>query len=657
MQAGPVRYGAILCALCLVITGAGAFGAPLRTSSSPVGTPATAKRVHGANPQVILLGHRAIEPAVDHNFVGTVEAFAFRARRTGTAASISVYLDARNRAHTLFAGLYSSRDGRPRTLLTSGLRRSLRAGAWNSVAVRWARVRSGTTYWLVVLGKGGAVYFRDRRSCSGDRSAKRSMRSLPMTWPHGRNSRVCLISAYVKGAKGSGGTKVLGPHAPSGTSGTGTGGGPSPVNTTGPYFTASSGTTLSCSNGCAVVGQTLGVNSGVWTNSPSSFRYKWERCTTTSAQPPSTGSCSAIGGATSSVYTVGSADVGHSLVPVVTASNGAGASSPTSLAGTCNTGEMLGVTAGSYFANSSSVPTSVPAGCSPISAVVGATQASEKFCTNAVTTCGYADPLNQTVGVPAGVTPSTTGACAAYTNGARISSGTVTINGCKITGQIYVSGGTVTVENSDLSVNDEGGAGAPIEAHGGTVIAEYDTIHGLGPTPSGSMAWAIYDCCGSPAATVDHVFVYNADRIFMNLANSSQTPTVTNSYCWSNAEVKYSGTEEHAECIYTQPPASLTLKNTTLINWRDQTAANFVDDNTGSPGSVIDLENNLLMGGDYCVYGGGNYANSDTYISNRFSRALYSNCALFGPSASGYDAPSITDSGNIWDNTGASLSP
>ena len=51
---------------------------------------------------------------------------------------------------------------------------------------------------------------------------------------------------------------------------------------------------------------------------------------------------------------------------------------------------------------------------------------------------------------------------AAYTNGARISSGTVTINGCKITGQIYVSGGTVTVENSDLSVNDEGGAGAPI---------------------------------------------------------------------------------------------------------------------------------------------------------------------------------------------------
>jgi hypothetical protein len=35
----------------------------------------------------------------------------------------------------LLAGLYSSRHGRARTLLTSGLRRSPRAGAWNSVAV------------------------------------------------------------------------------------------------------------------------------------------------------------------------------------------------------------------------------------------------------------------------------------------------------------------------------------------------------------------------------------------------------------------------------------------------------------------------------------------------------------------------------------------
>ena len=52
--------------------------------------------------------------------------------------------------------------------------------------------------------------------------------------------------------------------------------------------------------------------------------------------------------------------------------------------------------------------------------------------------------MNHTAGVPAGVTPSTTGACATYANGGSISSGTVTINGCKITGRISITGGAVT---------------------------------------------------------------------------------------------------------------------------------------------------------------------------------------------------------------------
>ena len=147
---------------------------PTQAVSKVVHTNLKRKRgSHGA--QVILLGDRAVESTVDDNFVGTVEGFAFRARRSGTAASISVYLDTRNRATTVFAGLYSSRHGHPQSLLTSGLLRYPKAGAWNSVAVGSARLRSGTTYWLAVLGKGGAIYFRDRnrRLCTGERSSKR----------------------------------------------------------------------------------------------------------------------------------------------------------------------------------------------------------------------------------------------------------------------------------------------------------------------------------------------------------------------------------------------------------------------------------------------------------------------------------------------------
>ena len=170
---------------------------------------------------VILLGEQAIESTVDHNLSGTAEGFAFRARRSGTAASISVYLGARDRATTLLAGLYSARHGHPESLLTSGLLRSPKRGAWNSLGVASARLRSGTMYWLAVLGKGGAIYFRDRRNrlCPGGKLSKRRLRSLPRLWPGGRKSHACGISAYVSAAA----TKVLSTNAPAGTTTTSSG--------------------------------------------------------------------------------------------------------------------------------------------------------------------------------------------------------------------------------------------------------------------------------------------------------------------------------------------------------------------------------------------------------------------------------------------------
>ena len=246
-------------------------------------------------------------------------------------------------------------------------------------------------------------------------------------------------------------------------------------------------------------GPDAAVDDGAWSNGPTSFSYQWDRCTTTSAQPPTTGSCSAISGATGSAYTVQSADSGHSLVPVVTASNGAGASAPTNLAGTCDTGEMLGQTAAAS-GNGTAVPSAAPAGCSPISAVVASAQTGERFCTNAVTTCGYADPMNQTAGVPAGTNLSTTGACASYASGGTISSGTVVINGCRITGHINVMGGTVTVENSDITASDTAQSigGVMVSCSTCSVTVKYDTIHGTagggsGGGPAGELEFGVYD--------------------------------------------------------------------------------------------------------------------------------------------------------------------
>ena len=434
------------------------------------------------------------------------------------------------------------------------------------------------------------------------------------------------------------------------------GGAGAPVNSVGPYFTAStlSGSTPgTCNNGCAVVAHTLAVSTGTWSPTPTSYGYQWYRCTTTSAQPPITGSCTGISGATGSSYTVQSADSGHSLVPIVTAFNGGTASTPTGLSsGTCDTGEMVG-SVGLQDSGYHAAPTSQPAGCSPISAVVGTSQTAEEFCTNAVTTCGYADPLNKTAGVPAGVTPSTTGACATYANGGSISSGTVTINGCKITGGLSISGGNVTITNSDLGGwADPGGSNPPINISGGTVNVNHTTLHGLGPNQQGIQMFEYVH--GSGVLTVDHNFTYNGSRIGHNTSTAAVGLTVTNSFCWLSA----AATNDHYECTYTGPPSNTTIQNSVFLNWHTQTGATYTDDNTGSCCSTaLDFENNLLGGGGYTLYGGYRTpnlinANADTIIGNRFSRVAWPGGGNTGVTA--FVSPSSTQSGNIWDDTGAS---
>src|SRR5512135_3300354 len=62
-------------------------------------------------------------------------------------------------------------------------------------------------------------------------------------------------------------------------------------------------------------GKTLTEAHGSWTNEPTSYGYRWNRCTTTGTQ------CEAIAGATAQSYTLIGADVGHTIVVKETARN------------------------------------------------------------------------------------------------------------------------------------------------------------------------------------------------------------------------------------------------------------------------------------------------------------------------------------------------
>jgi outer membrane protein assembly factor BamB len=62
----------------------------------------------------------------------------------------------------------------------------------------------------------------------------------------------------------------------------------------------------------------LSTTNGTWSNGPTSYQYRWQRCTATGV------SCVNIANATSSHYTLVVADVGHRLRSEVLASNGSG---------------------------------------------------------------------------------------------------------------------------------------------------------------------------------------------------------------------------------------------------------------------------------------------------------------------------------------------
>jgi hypothetical protein len=71
------------------------------------------------------------------------------------------------------------------------------------------------------------------------------------------------------------------------------------------------------------VGQTLTTSNGTWSNSPTSYTYQWQRCTSST-------SCADITGATKQTYTLVAADAGRRIRSVVTAVNADGKSSANS---------------------------------------------------------------------------------------------------------------------------------------------------------------------------------------------------------------------------------------------------------------------------------------------------------------------------------------
>ena len=279
----------------------------------------------------VVLGEARLAPDSVALAPAEAEAFPLAAASSGSATAVDVFVGSRSSESLLLAGVFSSLAGRPGTLLASGSLRWPRAGGWVAVPVGATPLQAGATYWLAVLGEGGTLRLRagHQAGCVSG-SAPRGRIALPSAWRS--FAAGCPVSAYATGAPS---TELPGgpiaevppvsepprpePPAPPVEE-------PQPPTVPPPPPAPPTPTTAPEVAGTPVEGSLLTASSGTWSGEPGSFSYQWERCA------GGGGECVAIAAATASSHTLASADVGHRIRVLVTASGAGGTTSAASAA-------------------------------------------------------------------------------------------------------------------------------------------------------------------------------------------------------------------------------------------------------------------------------------------------------------------------------------
>ena len=648
----------------------------------------SAHAVADSTATAVLFGEQNIEPTVDNNSPGMAEAFPFAGKLSGTTQAVAVYVDSRNRATQLVAGVYSDANGQPGSRLASGTLTSPTSGAWNTVPITSAALTAGHKYWLAILGRGGYAYFRDEAGgpCESVNSAQSSLWNLPGNFNSGLQWNTCPVSAYVTGstptAVAAGGPTTL----------------PTPaVNTVAPQV-----------SGTPTQGQTLSTSDGTWTGSPTSYTYQWQACNTSGLL------CSDIPGATASSLTLTANQVGDTVRTVVTAVNAGGsvpansnqtatvaatpppppaAPSNTALpqiSGTTTQGQTLTTTNGSWNGsptsysyqwrdcNSSGTCTNIsgatsntytltandvgntirvivtatnsggstPATSNPTATIASSggsgggsgtqtnclgTDGSGQVSYSSLDSCGYPSP--DTTGVPAGTSLTSVGS---------ISCSNQTINAVSTSGPVSI-GSNCTITNSRLT-------GGQITIQGGItgVTLSHDEISGpytgspTSPTCSySSTNGTTSDILAEGAATA---VTLNYDYLHCAAEPLNGNFQVSNSYviadeCWGPCG---SGSTTHNEALYIAGGGSggTKVEHNTLLNQFAQTAGIFGDDHAYGPIHNLTIDNNLVSaGGDNGAIATGDTGDGNTGVSitnNRLSYVYSTSMPTGGDTASSW---------------------
>jgi hypothetical protein len=269
-------------------------------------------------------------------------------------------------------------------------------------------------------------------------------------------------------------------------------------------------------------------------------------------------------------------------------------------------------------------------------------------------TYGYPDATNS--GVPAGTRLlSVPGQVSSGPGWRYLSSGYVSVsgNGAVLSGlyipyNLDITASNVTIRNSKVVT---GGSFAVSLRHTSGVTIANSTISGSNATT------------GRAGVTITDVY---GDSTGMNITGNNisnfktaiqvSTGTITGNYIHDPGFVSGDHTNGIFDTGSTQP---LVITGNTIFNSFGQTDAISLD--ASQAGQVVankTIENNLLAGGGYTIYGGTSLGNSVNHIlikNNRFGQGYFPRSGQWGPIAYASSAGTNVWSGNVWDSTAAAI--
>jgi hypothetical protein len=230
----------------------------------------------------------------------------------------------------------------------------------------------------------------------------------------------------------------------------------------------------------------------------------------------------------------------------------------------------------------------------------------------------------------------------------------VTGDGAVLTGldipyDLNITASNVTINNSRVVTS--GTFGISIR-HTAGVTVENSTISGTNAT-SGRVNSAISDVYGDSTGMT----IKNNNITEFRSAVQLTAGTVTGNYIHDPGYI----TGDHTNGVISNGGTDqLTITHNTILNPLSQTDAISLDTSqTPGPVSNKTIENNLLAGGDYPIYGGTAFGHTTSKIlieNNRFGQVYYAKSGQFGPVAyfDGTQSGNVW-SGNVWDRTGTAV--